>query len=284
MIIHGVPVDPTLPSLDQLLTHHPLAPLAWRAAQRAADILVNERPRDLAVDTKSTATDAVTEMDRRAEAAIVSMIRAERPDDGLLGEEGAAHQGSSGVRWVIDPLDATVNYTYTIPIFGVSVAVEESGVGKVGVVVAPGLGEAYLGIAGHGAWVVTAGGIRPVHVSSCTTLGLALVATGFGYDSARRKAQGVAVAQVLPRVRDIRRSGCAVVDLCWVAAGRLDAFYERGLNRWDLAAGLVIAKEAGAVATGLRNDDPFDFSIVSAPGIASEVRELLLEIDADKGP
>lgn len=271
-------------SLEDVLGHHPLAELAWRAAERAARLLVDERPDRLEIDTKSTVTDAVTEMDRRAEATIVSMIRAERPDDGLLGEEGASEQGTTGIRWIIDPLDATVNYTYTIPIFGVSVAVEEAGVGVVGVINAPALGEAYLGIAGYGAWLVTARGMRRLHVSGCTSLSLALVATGFGYSADRRRAQGNAVAQVLPRVRDIRRSGCAVMDLSWVASGRLDAFFERGLNPWDLAAGLIIAREAGAVTTGLRSEDPWDFSIVATPGIARELKELLVEVEADKGP
>lgn len=268
-------------SLAHILSLHPLAPLAWKSAQRAAGILVNERPTTLAFDTKSTATDVVTEMDRRAEAAIVSLIEGERPDDGFLGEEGACKAGTSGVRWVIDPLDATVNYTYGLPLFGVSVAAELDGMGQVGVVILPALGEAYIGIANEGSWVVSDEWGEPLRVSTCSSLELALVATGFGYSSSRRANQGRVVAQVLPQVRDIRRSGCAVVDLCWVARGRLDAYYERGLNPWDLAAGLVIAREAGAITTGLRNEDPFEFTIVAAPALADPLKDLLRELDAD---
>lgn len=256
--------------LDELLDMHPLASLAWQAATGAGALLSNERPTALDVTTKSTTTDVVTEMDRRSEQHIVDLITAARPTDAILGEEGGARPGSSGVRWVVDPLDATVNYLYRIPLWGVSVAAEVDGITAVGVVVLPALGESYLAMRDRGSWRICGTEIAANHVSACTELPQALVATGFGYAPQQRALQAHVARAVLPQVRDIRRTGCAVIDFCWLAAGRLDAYYERGLNAWDMAAGALIAQEAGATVTGTDGADPC--MVAAVPAIADEIR------------
>ncbi|MCU0265276.1 MAG: inositol monophosphatase [Actinomycetia bacterium] len=225
-----------------------LLSLAVAAATAAGRLLVDERPRDLGVGTKSTPTDVVTVMDRRAERLLVERLQAARPDDGFLGEEGTQAVGGSGVRWVLDPIDGTVNYLYDLPGWAVSVAAEVDGEVAVGVVHVPTYGETFAAVRGGGA---TRNGV-PVHVSTCEQLSQALVATGFGYAAARRARQARVLAEVLPRVRDVRRFGAASVDLCAVACGRVDGYYERGLKPWDLAAGGLVAQEAGALVAGLR--------------------------------
>ena len=194
------------------------------------------------VDTKSTVTDMVTEVDRASEALIVGRLRAARPDDGLLAEEGSADLGTSPVRWVIDPLDGTTNFLYRYPTYAVSIAAEIDGDVAVGVVHDVVLGETFTAVRGGGAF---RNGI-PLRVTGAETLSTALVGTGFSYNPERRAAQGAVVAHLLPLIRDIRRSGSAALDQCWVAAGRLDAFYEGPLQPWDLAAARLIASEAGA--------------------------------------
>ena len=201
------------------------------------------------VETKSSGTDMVSEMDRAAEALIVDGLRARRPDDGILGEEGSARDGTSGVRWVIDPLDGTTNYLYGFPSWGVAVGVEVDGTAVAGAVRDPVHGETFSAWTGGGAWCDG----RRLGVSGPPTLATALVGTGFAYDSSTRAAQADVLRGVLPNVRDVRRAGAAAVDLCWVAAGRLDAFFERGLAPWDWCAASVIVREAGARA--LRTDD-----------------------------
>lgn len=271
-------------TLSDLLDLHPLATPAWRAAVAAGAFLRDERPPALAVETKSTPSDAVTAMDRGAEALIVHALLGERPDDGLLGEEGGERAGTSGVRWVVDPLDGTVNYLYRLPNWAVSIAAEVDGVAQVGVVVAPDLGEAYVGIAGAGAWSVTGASATRLSCSATTDLSASLVVTGFNYSDALRMRQAQVVAGLIGDVRDIRRLGAATVDLCWVARGRLEAFYERGLNAWDIAAGAVIAREAGAVVTGLSADEApgSSFLLAAAPGITDALRERLVTLAADR--
>ncbi len=254
--------------LDRLLMLHPLLPLAWQAATESGALLRDERPQNLGVSTKSTPTDVVTEMDRRSEQMIVDLISAQRPDDAILGEEGGERSGTSGVRWVVDPLDATVNYLYRLPMWGVSVAAEIDGEAVVGVVVAPELGESYLAVRGAGSWCVRGNEVQGLKVSLCQDLSTALVTTGFGYAPQQRDLQAYVVRTLLPEVRDIRRTGCAVVDFCWLASGRLDAYYERGLNAWDMAAGALIAQEAGAVVTGVNGADP---CMVAAPAPIAEL-------------
>ena len=201
-------------------------------------------------------------MDRRSEALITEWIRAIRPGDTVLGEEGgqtlggprAADSAGDGtpVRWVVDPLDGTVNYLYGLPDWAVSIAAEVDGMIVAGVVEVPRFGETFTAVAGQGAWLRRGENeAASLHCNSGVALSQALVGTGFGYDSGRRQVQGEVVAALLPYVRDIRRGGSAAVDLCSVAAGRLDAFFERGLNYWDYAAGGLIAREAGAQVGGL---------------------------------
>ncbi|CAB4870514.1 MAG: inositol monophosphatase [Actinobacteria bacterium] len=255
-------------SIDLVLSLHPLLPIGWRAAGVAADFLANERPAALVVDTKSSPTDAVTEMDRGAEARLIDILLGERSTDGLLGEEGGERAGTSGVRWVVDPLDGTVNYLYGMPTWAVSVAAEVDGVCEVGVIVAPELGEAYIGVRGQGAWQVDAERAVPLRVRECTSLGSALIATGFGYAAERRRAQAAVLHELVPHIRDIRRAGAAVLDFAWLARGRLDGYYEIGLNRWDIAAGALIAAEAGARVGGLGSPDPYEGVMVAGvPGI-----------------
>jgi myo-inositol-1(or 4)-monophosphatase len=251
-----------------------LAHLAERAARDAAAVL-GDRWTDLRhqVATKSTSTDAVTAADQLAEARIVDRLLSARPDDAILAEEGGAVAGRSGVRWVIDPLDGTVNYLYGIPAFCVSIAAELDGIVVAGVVVDAAHGEVYRAVRGGGA---SCDGER-LAVSAVVDTAQALVATGFGYDPARRAAQAAVVAALLPRVRDIRRLGSAALDLCHVARGRTDAYYEYGLNPWDYAAGTLIAAEAGAIATDFDGAAPSpDGCLVCGPALHGSLLDLLV--------
>lgn len=268
-----------------LLALHPLLPLAWEAGHRAGAFLRDERPDDLVVDTKSTPTDMVSAMDRDAEAMITAALLGPRPDDGLLGEEGGERFGTSGVRWVVDPLDGTVNYLHRIPLWGVSIGAEVDGVEEVGVVVVPELGESYLAVRDAGAWLVREQspeiGER-IACSPCADLSTAIVTTGFGYSPDRRRRQAEVVTGLIPQVADIRRLGAAVVDFCWMARGRVDGYYEAGLNPWDRAAGGLIAREAGIVMTGLHGDDASGFFVAGAPGVVHALRDALRALRADE--
>ncbi len=256
-----------------------LLAVALDAATEVGRVLVEERPDELDFGTKSTPTDVVTVMDTRAERLLVDRIAAARPGDGFLGEEGASLAGTSGVRWVLDPIDGTVNYLYRLPGWAVSVAAEADGEMQVGVVVVPTYGEVFAATLGGGA---TRNG-RPIHVSDRTTLAQALVGTGFGYDSARRARQGQILAVVLPAVRDVRRVGAASVDLCAVACGRLDGYYERGLAPWDLAAGGLVAREAGARVEGLNGVPPSgDLVVAAGPGVFDALHALLAPLRPDR--
>lgn len=253
--------------LDELLA------VALRLAADAAALLV-ERLGEArtAVQTKSTATDMVTEVDRASEALVVAGLRAARPDDAIVGEEGAADDGTTGVRWLVDPIDGTTNYLYGFPGFAVSIGAEIDGEGAVGVVHDPLHGEVFAASRGKGA---TRNG-RPIRVSDKDELATALVATGFAYDPRRRERQAAVLSEVLPSVRDVRRMGAASVDLCSVACGRVDAYYERGLGPWDLAAGAVIAREAGAVLGDLDGGPPSGgFVLAAAPALFGPLRDLL---------
>ncbi|UQA92637.1 inositol monophosphatase family protein [Streptomyces halobius] len=260
------------PLYDELLE------LALEAARRAGTLLRDGRPADLGVAaTKTSPIDVVTEMDLASEKLITGFIAEHRPDDGFLGEEGASVAGSSGVRWVIDPVDGTVNYLYGLPSWAVSIAAEKDGETVVGVVAAPMRGETYRAVLGRGAFN---NGER-VHHRPAPPLSQALVGTGFGYLAERRAAQADVVRTLIPRVRDIRRGGSAAIDLCDVACGRLDAYYERGLNPWDLAAGALIAREAGAL-TGGRPGEPasHELTVAASPAVFEELQPLLDELGA----
>ncbi|MGH9276031.1 MAG: inositol monophosphatase family protein [Acidimicrobiales bacterium] len=224
------------------------------------------------VQTKSTGTDMVSEMDRAAEALIVNGLLGARPDDGMVGEEGTDRQGTSGVRWVVDPLDGTTNYLYGLAGFGVSIAAEHDGVAVAGVVLDVVRDELFAATRGGGA---TRDGM-PITVSTATDLGSALIATGFSYAADRRARQAAVLVEVLPRIRDIRRFGAAAVDLCAVACGRVDGYYEAGLAPWDLAAGGLIAAEAGAVLTDFDGGPVRAGAVVAAaPGIATDLLDLV---------
>ncbi len=223
-----------------------LTELATRLAKEAGAFLLAgvDRPREQ-ITTKSSGTDMVSEMDKGAEDLLVEGIRAARPHDGILGEEGTSTEGSTGVKWVIDPLDGTTNYLYGNPQWSVSVGVEIDGMPVVGVVEAPTLRETFISTCGRGA---TRNGVA-ITVSACSDPAMALVASGFGYESTRRAWQGGVVANIAAHVRDIRRGGSAALDLAYVACGRLDGYYETGLNPWDMSAGIVLVREAGGTVT-----------------------------------
>ncbi len=234
--------------------------IAVEVALAAAALIVDERPRDLGVDvTKSSLTDIVTVMDQRSQDLIIERLSAARPHDAVFGEERGGVEGTSAVTWVVDPIDGTVNYLYDIPAYAVSIAaavgdprVPGAFVPFAGAVVNPVTGEVFRARTGGGAWLARRGRDEErVVAPPGPDLALALVGTGFGYAAERRRWQGLTLAEVLPHIRDIRREGGAALDLCHVATGRIDAFYETGLNAWDLAAAWVFAREAGVVVGGL---------------------------------
>jgi fructose-1,6-bisphosphatase/inositol monophosphatase family enzyme len=221
------------------------------------------------VQEKSSRTDMASDADRDAEALIRDLLAAERPDDGLLAEEGSQADGASGRRWVVDPLDGTTNYLYRFPAWVVSVALEDDRGALVGVVHDPLRRETFSAARGEGARLDGA----PISVSGAEQLETALIGTGFGYAAERRREQAAIVADLLPRVRDIRRAGAAALDLCMVACGRLDGYYERGLNAWDWSAGSLIASEAGASVLPLAGE-PFGL-VAASPAIAEPLAALV---------
>lgn len=218
---------------------------------------------------KSSATDPVSDADREAEALIAGELRRARPDDGLVGEEGASAGGDSGRRWVVDPLDGTVNFLYGHAAWAVSIALEDVDGRAVAVVHDPARGETFTALRGGGCKLNG----EPVRVSGEERLETALVATGFGYAAERRALQAEALARVLPRVRDIRRNGSAALDLAWVAAGRLDGYYERGVQHWDWAAGRLLVEEAGGTTAELPGE-PLGLAAAS-PGLLPKLVELV---------
>jgi len=215
--------------------------------------------------TKSTSTDVVTEIDTWAETEVVERIEAVRPEDGFLGEEGTSRDGTTGVVWVIDPVDGTTNLLYDLPGFSVSIGVEVDGVPTAGAVFDPIRDELFVASRGNGA---TRNG-ESISPTTLTELDKALLATGFSYSPDDRLHQAHALTTVLPNVRDIRRNGGAALDFCSVACGRVDAYFERGIKPWDGAAGRVIASEAGAVV------EMAEMTMVAAPGVADALRALL---------
>ncbi len=270
------------PDPDALLT------LARSAAQAAGRMLAARRPagpagRPEVASTKSSPTDVVTEMDRAAEMMIAERIRAERPGDAILGEEGG-ESGHGRVRWIVDPLDGTVNYLYGLPDWAVSIAAEVDGAVVAGVVAVPRHREVFTAVAGQGSWLHS--DEEPAVRLRCNDgipLRSALVSTGFGYARARRVVQGEVVAVVLPQVRDIRRGGSCAVDLCSVATGRVDAYYERGVNYWDWAAGGLIAAEAGVRIGGLDGRPPSpDMTLAAGPGLFRELHDVLRSLDPER--
>lgn len=267
-------------SLDSLLNQHELGHLAWQCAQRAGAFLKDERPQNLHIDTKSSGSDLVSEMDRGAETLIVDLITASRPHDSLLGEEGSDRIGSSGVRWIIDPLDGTVNYLFGIPLWGVSIAVEVDGVVQLGVIAIPETNKTYVGIAGVGSFCVSGETLEQLRVRLGSQVSSAVLSTGFGYSSVRRGLQANVVASVLPQIGDIRRSGCAVVDFCWLASGFTDGYFEIGLNPWDYAAGVLIVELAGGRVKAPIDNDLGKLLISCTPEIFEDLEKMLMEAGA----
>ncbi|WP_129840940.1 inositol monophosphatase family protein [Streptomyces sp. RFCAC02] len=246
--------------------------LAVRAAHRGGAELAARAGRATGVGHKSTPTDPVTDADRASEAAVTELLTAERPGDGLLGEEGAERPSETGLRWVLDPLDGTVNHLYGIPHTAVSVACERLGDDGVwravaGVVCDPARGETFTATLGGGARLNGA----PVRVNDPVPPPSALVATGFAYGAGSRARQAAVVPGLLPRIRDIRSGGSAALELCWVACGRTDAYYEDELAPWDTAAGALIAAEAGARTTVL----PPSGVLAAGPALHAELAALL---------
>ena len=230
--------------------------------------------------TKSSAPDVVTEFDKANEALIVGGIVAARPHDALIGEEGTDTAGTSGVHWLIDPIDGTTNFLYGLPGWAVSIAAATAEGTQVGVVYVPATDELFTATAGGGAFLNG----RPIGCSSTDDLALALVATGFSYLPERRAAHARRMAVLLPQVRDMRRSGSAASDLCAVAAGRVDIYFEEWLGAWDLAAGELIAREAGCL-TGSLDGGPVrpDSVLVANPALFSPARQLIAQIDTQLG-
>ncbi len=262
-----------------------LLELALDLAGQASALLVDalRRP-STGIDTKSSVNDMVTDADRASEALIVAGILASRPDDAILAEEGASRPGTSGVRWVIDPLDGTTNYMYGLPAWAVSIAAEVDGVVEVGVVADPSHGEVYSAVRSEGG--ARCNGL-PIAVSGATVLATSLIGTGFAYKAERRGEQARALPGLLPAVRDVRRLGAAALDLCLVACGRLDGYFETGLQPWDRAAGELIATMAGAVVCGYDGGPPSRASVVAAsPGIVEELLATLAAagVTADPDP
>jgi myo-inositol-1(or 4)-monophosphatase len=227
--------------------------LAERAARAAGELLLGYYGREPeGLDWKSSETDLVSDADREAERTIRELLQAERPEDGLLAEEGSQSDGGSGRRWIVDPLDGTINFLYGFPAWAVSIALEDGDGPAVGVVHSPVHRETFSAVRGEGARL----GDRPLRVRDPSGLSRALIATGFSYEPERRAEQAEVMRRLLPRARDIRRAGSAALDLAWVAAGRVDAFYERGLKAWDLAAGQLLVEEAGGTMLALDGAPP----------------------------
>jgi myo-inositol-1(or 4)-monophosphatase len=321
------PVSPVAPD-----NRADLLAIAVAAALEAGDLLASQEGRVAVAATKSSPTDVVTEMDGRAEELIRARILAARPDDAILGEEGGQVDGAAGApaRWVVDPLDGTVNYLYGLHDWAVSIAAEVDGEIVAGAVYVPMHGELFTAVRGEGAWLESSHGssaparddgdslergdgdsLASLVASEASAvpdsnsesdipedsifgrvrlqcgpgvpLDRALVATGFGYTAERRTVQGEVVAALLPLIRDIRRNGAASVDLCAVAANRVDGYYERGLNYWDYAAGALVAAEAGAVVGDTRGGPPStSMTVVAGPALFGPLRDALAALDAER--
>ncbi|MGS0561316.1 inositol monophosphatase family protein [Microbacterium aurugineum] len=254
-----------------------LGELATEIAREAGDLARRRRQEGVRLAaTKSTLADIVTEADREVEALIRDRLRAARAEDGFLGEESGAEVGTSGITWVVDPIDGTVNYAYGIPAYNVSIAAvrgepdPESWEALAAAVNAPALGEIFTAALGHGAW---SDGAR-LSVTAETPAG-ALLGTGFGYDPATHEGDLATVARVMPMARDVRRMGAAALDLAYVAAGRLDGYFERGLRPWDHAAGALLVSEAGGVVSRTDVDSPRPMLVAAGRAVHDRLLAIL---------
>ena len=255
-----------------------LRDLAVTVAAEAGGFAAKGQEGITVLDTKSSPTDVVTEMDRATEELIRDRLLAVRPDDAVLGEEGGGVEGTSGVRWVVDPIDGTVNYLYGGPDWGVAIAAEVDGVIVASAVAVPARGRMFEAVLGGGARLDG----RPLRAPDAVPLERALVATGFGYSADRRIHQARVLSQVIGHVRDIRRVGSAAIDITGLALGQTDAYYERGLHLWDWAAPGLIATEAGVRVGGLRGGPPTgDLVIAARPELYEELEALLAPLGVD---
>jgi myo-inositol-1(or 4)-monophosphatase len=256
-----------------------LSRYARRLAAGAAEVVRGADPRAAhTIEAKSTSTDLVTAVDKASERWLVDQIKRDRPADGVLGEEGGERRGTSSVRWVLDPIDGTVNFVLGLPQYAVSVAAEVDGQILAGAVCNPATAEMFHAVHGGGAWLDGRRLTGPRHVE----LARAVIGTGFSYDRARRGRQATVVAELLPRIADIRRQGSAALDLCAVAAGRLDGYFEVGLNLWDYAAGALVASEAGCVVSGVGGGPPSPHLTVAAGAeLSADLVAILTELRAE---
>jgi myo-inositol-1(or 4)-monophosphatase len=249
-----------------------LLDIAARAARAAGDLLARRFGGPATgLAAKTSRTDLVSDTDRAAEALILELLRRERPDDAILAEEGGGATGGSGVRWLVDPLDGTINYLWGIPQWSVSVAALDAEGPLVGVVHDPPRGETFRAGRGGGAWL----GRTRLRMGAGPPLAEALVGTGFNYRAEERARQAARLTRVLPAVRDVRRFGSAAIDMAWVAAGRLDAYFETGLSPWDWAAGRLLVTEAGGVVRELPADGGPAGVAAAGPGLIGPLTGLL---------
>lgn len=266
-----------------------LASLMRQLAHMAGEILIDGRPdaaRSASVETstKTSPTDIVTERDLASEKAIVQALAQARPGDGIVGEEGSNIESTTGYTWIIDPLDGTINYLYGSPQWAVSIAVADEAGTVAGIVYAPLAGYEYWAVRGEGAYRIDRDGEVRLPQVEDVDLAHALFATGFGYRSDRRAQQIRVMSAVLPQIRDIRRKGSAALDLCMAASGMVNGYFERGAHPWDYAAGALVAREAGCVVSGLRDNAESATMVVCAPPrLHAQIKELLESLDADLG-
>ena len=258
-----------------------LLPIAIEAAHGAGELLMKSFGGDReGVATKTSPTDLVSKADEDAERFLLDLITSKRPGDGILAEEGGRAESSTGYRWVIDPLDGTVNFLFRIPVWSVSLAVEDRNGTVAGVVFDPNRNETFAALRGDGARLND----RPLRVSNRTDLATALIGTGFAYDVNRRIVQARVAADVLGKVRDIRRAGSAALDLCAVASRRLDGFYEAYTEPWDRAAGALIVTEAGGVVSEGPAPAGEGTTIFAAnESLHDELKRLVLDTARSKG-
>jgi myo-inositol-1(or 4)-monophosphatase len=240
--------------------------LAVRIATQAGDLLM-KRPQTFEITSKSVAIDIATQMDRDSEKLIVDFLLAARMDDGIIGEEGSAKPSASGITWVIDPIDGTVNYLYGLPGWSVSIAAKDEQGVLAGVVHAPSIDSTWTATRGGGAFF----NARSIRCNDPVSLDRALIGTGFAYDVSKRVNQGEVVAALLPRVRDIRRMGSAAVDICYVAMGAFDGYFESGLMEWDMAAASLISTESGACIS----TDEHDLTCCAGPSLYPQLVQAL---------
>ena len=263
---------PEMSSSDTALSDELLS-LATSIAHEVGAVALAGRKRGLnEVSTKSTSTDMVTEYDRLTEKSIISALRLARPNDSIVGEEGGGHDGTSGITWFVDPIDGTTNFLYDLPSWTISIGAHDSDGEFVGVVFCPPLNETFSAIRGRGAHLNG-------DVISCnpiTDASKALVATGFNYSPTNRVIQANRIPFIIDKIRDVRRLGAASLDLCFVACGRYDAYYEEHLFPWDLAAGSLIAKEAGCMVGSIDGGEHVASAILaSAPGVFAQIQRLV---------